>query len=168
MTNDYHFFLSFRWASTTRASSPHRLFPRFPRPITTSFRFRLREWRERLDFLDWRRLRRLRPRRRFFLVPLKWLARKNLPLLSLLVFAIYVSFCDAFQLRAKQSHNSLETYMKCFIQQQMYYIGKNKLRTTVPFTTFWALLSQFWSSWVICPLLTQCHQLSWHNDHTKS
>ena len=125
MTNDYHFFLSFRWASTTRASSPHRLFPRFPRPITTSFRFRLRERRERLDFLD--RRRRLRPRRRFFLVPLKWLERKNLPRLSLLTFAIYDCFCDAFQLRVKQNHIYLKTYIRCFIQQQMYYIGKDKL-----------------------------------------
>ena len=127
MTNDYHFFLSFRWASTTRASSPHRLFPRFPRPMTTSFRFRLRERRERLDFLDRRRLRRLRPRRRFFLVPLKWLARENLPRLSLLTFAMYVCLCDAFQLRVKQNHNNLNTHVKCFIQQQVYYIGKDKL-----------------------------------------
>ena len=88
--------------------------------MTTSFRFRLRERRERLDFLDRRRLRRLRPRRRFFLVPLKWLARKNLLRLSLLAFAIYVCFCDAFQLRVKQNHNNLKTYIRCFIQQQMY------------------------------------------------
>ena len=146
MTNYYHFFLSFRWASTTRVSSPHRLFPRFPPPITTSFRFRLRVQRERLDFRDRRRPRRLRPRRRFFLVPLKWLARKNLPRLSLLAFAINVCFCDVFQLKARQGHNSLKTYMKYFIQQQIYYIGKSskhKLRSTVPLTKFWVLLSRF-------------------------